>query len=218
MNLVEPARARPEPAFAGADICTVAGLPVRRGQLGPRFEQDRWDFTVVDQLPRSISRGVLIWDFREIHNPRWRILAKEYLTALCSPAHERVRVLPSAHRVPRTVRTCHDRFQQLTRWLNCLTAQGVTSLEEVTQHHSTVHLAHRCAGRDADTARSGPVRDPHNWSWCRCCRKSRTTVSCSPRTATRAAFVPGEDNSPTSSPGCRKTAARTRHLRPAPRS
>lgn len=155
MNLVEPARARPEPAFAGADICTVAGLPVRRGQLGPRFEQDRWDFTVVDQLPRSISRGVLIWDFREIHNPRWRILAKEYLTALCSPAHERVRVLPSAHRVPRTVRTCHDRFQQLTRWLNCLTAQGVTSLEEVTQHHSTVHLAHRCAGRDADTARSG---------------------------------------------------------------
>ncbi|MFD0514719.1 hypothetical protein ACFQ0Q_38960 [Streptomyces aureus] len=39
--ILEIARSRPEPAFAGADICTVAGLPVRRGQHIPRFEQDR---------------------------------------------------------------------------------------------------------------------------------------------------------------------------------
>ncbi|MFD8218388.1 site-specific integrase [Streptomyces sp. NPDC059697] len=93
---------------------------------------------------------MLIWNFDEIRNPRWRVLAKEYLTALCAPGHERVRVLAAAHRVPRTVRTCHDRFQQLTRWLNCLTTQGVTSLAEVTQHHCTVHLQHRCAGRTGD--------------------------------------------------------------------
>lgn len=146
-----PARTDPAPArFAGADICRTAGLPVRPGQRGPLFEQDRWDFTVVDRLPRSVAPGVLVWDFTQIRNPRWRVVAKEYLTALCAPDHEQVRALPGAHRVPRTLRTCHDRFLQLVRWLNCLTAQGVTSLAEATQRHCTAHLQHRCAGRGAD--------------------------------------------------------------------
>lgn len=52
---------------------------------GPQFERDRWDFTVVEQLPRSVAPGVLVWDFTQIRNPRWRVVAKEYLTALCAP-------------------------------------------------------------------------------------------------------------------------------------
>ncbi|WP_406244907.1 hypothetical protein [Streptomyces anulatus] len=103
---VKPAAAR----FAGADICRTASLPVREGMRGPQFERDRWDFTVVEQLPRSVAPGVLVWDFTQIRNPRWRVVAKEYLTALCAPDHEEVRALPGAHRVPRTLRTCHDRF------------------------------------------------------------------------------------------------------------
>ncbi|WP_329305545.1 site-specific integrase [Streptomyces anulatus] len=151
---VKPAAAR----FAGADICRTASLPVWEGMRGPQFERDRWDFTVVDQLPRSVAPGVLVWDFTQIRNPRWRVVAKEYLTALCAPDHEEVRALPGAHRVPRTLRTCHDRFLQTVRWFNCLTAQGVTSLEEVTQRHCTAYLQHRCAGRSTHDAGTGSAQ------------------------------------------------------------
>ncbi len=64
-------------------------------------------------------------------NPRWRLVAKELIAAMLAPRHEAVALLPRAYRVPVHLGTAFGRLAELTRWLNWLTARGVTSLGEV---------------------------------------------------------------------------------------
>ncbi|MFD7603420.1 hypothetical protein ACFWAN_23410 [Streptomyces mirabilis] len=47
--------------FAGAVICEVIRLPVRLGCHSPVFEQNVWDLTVVDGIPRFFSPSRRIW-------------------------------------------------------------------------------------------------------------------------------------------------------------
>lgn len=122
--------------FAGADICVTAGLGLPPGVRGPVFEDDVWDFAEVIGLPRTSRRpSQCRLDFTRIRNPRWRVVAKEYLLALMTPGHEHVRVLPHAYRVMRSFPTCHRRLRDLGTWLNWLTGEGASSLGEVTDHH-----------------------------------------------------------------------------------
>ncbi|MFJ6987456.1 MULTISPECIES: site-specific integrase [unclassified Streptomyces] len=136
--------------FAGAVVCEVIRLPVRLGCHSPVFEQNVWDLTVVDGIPRFFSPSRRILDFTKIRNPRWWPVAKEYLLALMAPEHEQVSVLPDAYRLPKTLPTCHQRLEWLTSWMNWLTEQGVTLLSEVTQEHCDRFLQHRSTIYDRD--------------------------------------------------------------------
>ncbi|MEV6048341.1 site-specific integrase, partial [Streptomyces xanthochromogenes] len=138
------------PVFAGAVVCEVIRLPVRLGCHSPMFEQNIWDLTVVDGIPRFFSPARRTFDFTKIRNPRWWTVAKEYLLALMAPEHEQVSVLADAYRLPKTLITCQQRLEWLTRWVNWLTEQGVTSLSEVTQEHCDRYLQHRSTIYDRD--------------------------------------------------------------------
>ncbi|MGW2607665.1 site-specific integrase [Streptomyces mirabilis] len=143
-------------AFAGAAVCEVIRLPIRLGCHSPVFEQNVWDLTVVDGIPRLFSPSRRILDFTKIRNPRWWTVAKEYLLALMAPEHEQVRVLPNAYRLPKTVITCQQRLEWLTSWMNWLTKQGVTDLGQVTQEHCDRFVHHRSTIYDRD---GSPLRD-----------------------------------------------------------
>lgn len=138
--------------FAGLDVCRAAGLRLRPAARGPVFEQRIWDFSGVAGLPAYAQPGSWRWDFSVIINPLWRTVAREYLLALLAPGHPAVRVLPSAHRVPRTVQTCTIKLAELARWLNWLTRHGVTALGEVTGYHCAAFVAERSERRDDDGA------------------------------------------------------------------
>lgn len=64
--------------------------------------------------------------------------------------------LPHAYRVPLAIPTCRERLTSVTRWLNWLTGQGITSLAQVTQQHCDAYLEYRRHTRDAD---GQPVRE-----------------------------------------------------------
>lgn len=136
--------------FAGAVVCEVIRLPVRLGCHSPVFEQNVWDLTVIDGIPRFFSPARRTLDFTKIRNPRWWTVAKEYLLALMTPEHEQVRVLADAYRLPKTLITCQQRLEWLTSWMNWLTEQGVTTLSEVTQEHCDRYLQHRSTIYDRD--------------------------------------------------------------------
>ncbi|MFD7163717.1 site-specific integrase [Streptomyces violascens] len=133
--------------FAGTAICEEVGLRLRPGTCGPVFEQDRWDFRNVEGLPRSLRDVRKIIDFAKIRNPLWRPVVKEYVLALMAPLHEKVRDLPGAYRIQRTLQTTSNRGEHTVAWLNWLTAQGVTSLTEVDQYLCDAYLIHRSTRR-----------------------------------------------------------------------
>jgi hypothetical protein len=147
------------PVFAGACICATAGFPLPQDAARPVFEDDIWDFAMVTGLPRMSSRpGQCRLDFTRIRNPRWRVLAKEYLLALMAPGHEQVRVLPHAYRVPRSFATCHRRLRDLSTWLNWLAGEGICSLSEVTDRHcEAFRIRHSQNADDQAGPGSGPA-------------------------------------------------------------
>ncbi len=134
--------------FAGAGVCDAAGFRLRPGLRGPVFDDDIWDFAGVVGLPVHLHPWQRRLNFTAIAAPRWVVVAKELLLALLAPRHPAVTVLPWAYRTPLHLNTCHARLQELTRWLNWLTAQGVASLQEVTDEHCEAYLAHRRHARD----------------------------------------------------------------------
>lgn len=134
--------------FAGADVCAEAGLTLRPGAPPVRFTDDVWRFTDVRGLPVQMPDTVTRLDFTTISDPRWRLVAKEYLFARLAPRHEQVAVLPHAYRVPLTLWSCSRRLAETVRWLNWLSAQQVASLGEVTQDHCDRYLAERGLRRD----------------------------------------------------------------------
>ncbi|MCX4591710.1 integrase [Streptomyces sp. NBC_01549] len=143
-----PAPAYPYPlrtvsVFAGADVCDVAGLRLAPGAERPLFEYDRWVLSGLLDAHRMMSDHEHIWDFAEIINPSWRVVAKEVLLALLAPQHESVLQCALAIRSVRSPRTCFRFLQRLTEWFNWLTRQGVTRLEDVPQEMCEYYLEER---------------------------------------------------------------------------
>ncbi|KAA2262856.1 site-specific integrase [Solihabitans fulvus] len=150
--------------FAGADIAQATGLALVAGGRGPVFDDDLWDFTAIAHLPTQVRQWAKRWDFTAIHNPWFRLIAKELLFALLAPRHEAVAVLPHAYRVAFTISTCRARLSSVTRWLNWLTDQGITSLTHVSQRHCEAYLEdhrHACDehGRPVRELGAGSVRE-----------------------------------------------------------
>ncbi|MCA4132616.1 hypothetical protein [Arthrobacter sp. M4] len=82
-----------------------------------------------------------ILDFTTIKNPRWRQVAREYLMARLAPLHPDVATLPQAFRAPMNPSSLWNELKRLTLWFNHLTAAGVSTLEQVRQHHCDEYLA-----------------------------------------------------------------------------
>jgi integrase len=129
--------------FADLDICREAALTLPDGTHRPVFEDDHWDFTAVIGLPNQMSKVSRRFDFTAITYTRWRVIAKEQITAMLAPRHEAVMPLPRAYRTPLHLLTASGRLAELTRFLNWLTDQGVTSLGDVNADHCEAYLAHR---------------------------------------------------------------------------
>lgn len=148
--------------FAGTDLCAEARRRLRAGGRRPVFDDDVWCFGDVDGLAVQLSEGDVRMDFTAVCDPRWRLLAKEYLLARMVPGHELVAVLPHAYRIPLALRSCKRRLAELAElagWLNWLTADGVGSLPQVSQQHCDRYLHHRRARRDRDGAVLGSVEE-----------------------------------------------------------
>lgn len=164
--MTQHASARPahrwRPPFAGADICAHTGFRLHPGHTRPMFDTDLWDFTGVVGLPVQMPRYEQVFDFTTIAEPHWRQVAKELVFALLVPQHEAVALLPGAYRTALSLRTCHHRLEELTRWFAFLTSRGVTSLGAVDDGICHAYLAHRGFRRDSrgrvTTAVNGPSR------------------------------------------------------------
>jgi hypothetical protein len=143
--------------FAGTDLCAKAGWRVRAGGRRPVFDDDVWCFDDVEGVAVQLCKSDLRMDFTTVADPDWRLLAKEYLLARMIPGHERVAVLPGAYRFPLALRSCKRRLAELARWLNWLTADGVGSLQQVSQQHCDRYLQHRRVRRGKDGAMPGGV-------------------------------------------------------------
>ena len=134
--------------FVGAGVARAAGFTLHGGAREPVFDDDVWDFAGVARLPAQLSQAAKRWDFTAITDPGFRLVAKELLFALLAPRHQAVAVLPHAYRVPLAIPTCRERLASVTRWLNWLTGQGITSLAQVTQQHCDAYLDYRRHARD----------------------------------------------------------------------
>jgi integrase len=129
--------------FAALDVCAEAGLSLRPAGRMVLFAEDVWHFADLEGLPVQMRGAVTRMDFTTISDPRWRLVAKEYLLARLAPSHPRVAVLARAYRVPLTVGSCSQRLAETARWLNWLTGQQTGSLGGVTQDHCDRYLAER---------------------------------------------------------------------------
>jgi hypothetical protein len=138
----------PRSVFTGVDVCREAGLAVPAGAHRPIFDEQVWDFTDVIGLPVQMHPAHRRFDFTAILDPRWRLVAKELVMAILAPRHEAVAPLPRAYRTPLHLNTASGRLNELTRWLNWLTARGVASLGEVDGDCCQAYLDHRRHPRD----------------------------------------------------------------------
>ncbi|WP_431040772.1 hypothetical protein ACQUSR_01935 [Streptomyces sp. P1-3] len=107
------------------------------------FGQDRWELSGLADAHRMVSETELIWDFSEIVNPSWRVVAKEVLLAMLAPRHEAVLECSLALRRVRSPRTCYRYLRQFIDWFNWLTEQGLVTLDGVTQEMCERYLEER---------------------------------------------------------------------------
>ena len=131
---------RRSPALTSA-VRPASRLP--GGTRRPVFDDDLWDFTAVAGLPNQMSKVSRRFDFTAIASVCWRLVAKEQIMAMLAPRHEAVMTLPRAYRTPLHLLTASGRLAELTRFLNWLTRQGVTSLGDLGTSHCEAYLAHR---------------------------------------------------------------------------
>jgi integrase len=140
----------PRSVFAGVDVCREAGLGLPATARRPMFDDDVWDFTMVQGLPTQMARTSRRFDFTAISDERWRLVAKELSLAMLAPRHEAVAPLPRAYRTALHVNTASGRLVQLVRWFRWLAARGVTGLGEVDDECCQAYLAHRRYVLDGD--------------------------------------------------------------------
>jgi hypothetical protein len=103
---------------------------------------------VIGPLPVQLSLAKRRLDFTAICDQRWRLVARELIAAMLAPRHEAVAMLPRAYRTPAHIGTAKNRLDELTRLLNWLTQQGISSLGEVDDDCCAAWLAHRSHARD----------------------------------------------------------------------
>ena len=146
--------------FTGADVCAAAGFRLRPGGHAAVFDDEVWRFDDVDGISVQMSSsGQTRLDFTAISDPRWRLVAKEYLLARLAPCHPDVAVLPRAFRVPLTLASCVRRLAETIRWMNWLTVRHVTSLGEVAQDDCDRYLAERRLRKDPAGAVTGTLEE-----------------------------------------------------------
>ncbi len=145
--------------FTGSDVCAAAGLRIVPGGRTVMFDQDAWHFDDVAGLPAYLPRTSVRLDFTIITEPRWRLVAKEYIYARLAPAGPVVAALPGAYRVPLTLQSCAQRLLEAASWLNWLTGQRIASLGQVTQDHCDRYLIERGRRKDASGAVTGTLQD-----------------------------------------------------------
>ena len=145
--------------FTGSDVCAAAGLRLVPGGRTVCFDQDVWDFRDVAGLAAYLDVRDTRLDFTTITDPRWRLVAKEYIYARLAPADPVVAVLPRAYRVPLTLRTCGKRLIEAASWMNWLTGQQIASLGQVTQDHCDRYLIERGRRKDASGTVIGTLED-----------------------------------------------------------
>ncbi|WP_063801649.1 hypothetical protein [Streptomyces curacoi] len=138
-----PIQRRAESAFAGVEVCELAGLQLAAGAQRSIFDEDLWILTGLTQRHRTIQDWELAWDFAEILNPAWRVVTKEIVLAVLAPRFEAVLKCPLAGRRVRSPRTANRIRVQLTSWFNWLTGTGIQTLEEVTQTLCEQYLEER---------------------------------------------------------------------------
>lgn len=131
--IAAPRPRRTRSAFAGADVCEVAGLRLPTGARRVLFDDDVWVLSELVDAHRMITPAELVWDFVKIMNPAWMSVTKEILLAMMAPQHDAVIECPHAARTLRSPRTCYRYLTRLITWFNWLTAHGIDALEQVEQ-------------------------------------------------------------------------------------
>ncbi|MDT0427169.1 hypothetical protein ABZ741_12765 [Streptomyces globisporus] len=130
--------------FAGVDIAEKIGLAMLPGSHRPWFEQDVWDMTGMADAPKSMKPYYKVWRFNRVDDPRWRLVAKEFILARMCPLDERVAALPFAIRTAMSPASTSQVADRTAAWLNFLTDAGVSALGDVTQDHcDAFKAAHR---------------------------------------------------------------------------
>ena len=145
----------PRSVFAGVDVCREAGLALPTATRRAMFDDDVWDFTMVQGLPTQMAPTLRRFDFTTISDERWRLVTKELILAMLAPRHQAVAPLPRAYRSALHVNTASGRLVQLARWFRWLAARGVTSLGEVDDECCQAYLAHRRYVLDGDAVMIG---------------------------------------------------------------
>lgn len=130
---------QPHP-FEGQDIFAAAGLDASDGGRRPHFDHEIWDLSGLKDAPATMGPFRKQLDFTQITNPRWRLIAKEYLFSRLAPRHPFVAGAAAAFRTPLNPSTLWNELRRLTRWLNHLSHTGVGHLTEVDQQHCAAYL------------------------------------------------------------------------------
>lgn len=142
--------------FAGMNVCAGAGWDMLPDGPRPLFDEDLWPLTGV-KFPKGVRSNVKRLDFTGIINPAMRLTAKEYIFALVVPDHERVLALPDARREPYRPESAFNFTVQLVRWMNFVTEQGLSSLNEVMQEHCDVYRDIRSVRTRKNRRGTGPI-------------------------------------------------------------
>ena len=115
------------------------------------------DLSGLTDAPVIMGAHRKILDFTQILNPRWRLVARQYLIARMAPSHPAVATLPHAIRSPLNPNSLWTALKHLTGWFNHLTDAGVASLAEVTQAHCDTYLQAISRGAHARGKRLSPA-------------------------------------------------------------
>ena len=107
--------------FTGLDVADVAGLRLTPGSPRPVFDHDIWNLSGLTDAPVIMGAHRKILDFTQIANPRWRLVARQYLIARMAPGHPAVATLPHAIRSPLNPNSLWTALKHLTGWFNHLT-------------------------------------------------------------------------------------------------
>jgi len=126
--------------FSGIDVLAAAGLAVLPGAHRPTFDQQVWDLSGLAGAPATMAAARKVLDFSAIANPRWRLVAREYLLARIAPRHPAVATLPGAYRTPLNPTSLRGELSQLVRWFDHLSRAGLITLSDVRQHHCDSYL------------------------------------------------------------------------------